>query len=148
VPLVIFVIVALLCMFQAVCFAEDFNQCEKSSKRNLGHLYQTLDAIVAANPELEQSVIGQVEAGDQQYDLKSITYNYSEKAGINVFVSSGMHGDEPAAVRAVVEYLKNINRFLSQYQDLSMVFIPLSNPTGWIYCNRMTLNDVDINREC
>ena len=61
-----------------------------------------------------------------------------------VLITGGMHGDEPAGVEAVLQFLERDNTTL--LKDFSFLVIPCINPYGYVHNTRETLDDIDINR--
>ena len=61
-----------------------------------------------------------------------------------VLITGGMHGDEPAGVEAVLQFLARDNTAL--LKNFSFVIIPCINPYGYVHDTRETRNGVDINR--
>ena len=61
-----------------------------------------------------------------------------------VLITGGMHGDEPAGVEAVLQFLARDNTAL--LKNFSFVIIPCINPYGYVHDTRETRGGVDINR--
>lgn len=61
-----------------------------------------------------------------------------------VLITGGMHGDEPAGVEAVLQFLERDNTAL--LKNFSFLVIPCINPYGYVHNTRETIDDVDINR--
>jgi len=55
-----------------------------------------------------------------------------------------MHGDEPAGVEAVLQFLARDNTAL--LKNFSFSVIPCINPYGYVHNTRETFDDIDINR--
>ena len=62
----------------------------------------------------------------------------------HVLITGGMHGDEPAGVEAVLQFLARDNTAL--LKNFSFLVIPCINPYGYVRNTRETLDGVDINR--
>ena len=62
----------------------------------------------------------------------------------HILITGGMHGDEPAGVEAVLQFLARDNTAL--LKRFSFMVIPCINPYGYVHNTRETLDDVDINR--
>ena len=62
----------------------------------------------------------------------------------HVLITGGMHGDEPAGVEAVLQFLERDNTALRN--KFSFLIIPCINPYGYVHNTRETLDGVDINR--
>ena len=61
-----------------------------------------------------------------------------------VLITGGMHGDEPAGVEAVLQFLERDNTTL--LKNFSFLVIPCINPYGYVHNTRETLDSIDINR--
>ena len=62
----------------------------------------------------------------------------------HILITGGMHGDEPAGVEAVLQFLARDNTAL--LKNFSFLVIPCINPYGYIHNTRETLGGIDINR--
>ena len=62
----------------------------------------------------------------------------------HILITGGMHGDEPAGVEAVLQFLARDNTAL--LKNFSFLVIPCINPYGYVHNTRETLDGVDINR--
>ena len=62
----------------------------------------------------------------------------------HVLITGGMHGDEPAGVEAVLQFLERDNTAL--LNKFSFIVIPCINPYGYVHNTRETLDGIDINR--
>ena len=62
----------------------------------------------------------------------------------HVLITGGMHGDEPAGVETVLQFLTRDNTPL--LKNFSFLVIPCINPYGYVHNTRETLNDIDLNR--
>ena len=61
-----------------------------------------------------------------------------------VLITGGMHGDEPAGVEAVLQFLARDNTAL--LNNFSFILIPCINPYGYVHGTRETHAGIDINR--
>ena len=62
----------------------------------------------------------------------------------HILITGGMHGDEPAGIEAVLQFLERDNTAL--LNNFSFLIIPCINPYGYVHNTRETLDGVDINR--
>jgi hypothetical protein len=70
-----------------------------------------------------------------------------EPKKLNATISAGIHGDEPAGVEAVIEFLSaNVanEHLLSQFY---FTIFPCDNPSGWELGTRENAVGIDLNRE-
>jgi hypothetical protein len=81
-------------------------------------------------------------------DVKGLPFHViragNETATRRVFLSAGMHGDEPAGVEAVLRFLER--DISSLYKDTSFLVLPCLNPTGYTAGTRENDGGVDLNR--
>lgn len=65
-------------------------------------------------------------------------------ANKKVLITGGVHGDEPAGVEAVLQFLARDNTEL--LKRFSFVVIPCVNPYGYVHDTRENSDGIDINR--
>lgn len=68
----------------------------------------------------------------------------SARAARHVLITGGVHGDEPAGVEAVLQFLERDNTPLLKH--FSFLVIPCINPYGYVNNTRETFDGIDINR--
>ena len=78
------------------------------------------------------------------YPIHRIPLAASTHTPRRVLITGGMHGDEPAGVEAVLQFLARDNTAL--LKNFSFVVIPCINPYGYVHDTRETRDGVDINR--
>ena len=78
------------------------------------------------------------------YPIHQIRLASSADTPRHILITGGMHGDEPAGVEAVLQFLARDNTTL--LKNFSFLVIPCINPYGYVHNTRETLGDVDINR--
>ena len=78
------------------------------------------------------------------YPIYQIYLASSIETPRHVLITGGMHGDEPAGVEAVLQFLERDNTAL--LKKFSFLIIPCINPYGYVHNTRETRDDVDINR--
>ena len=78
------------------------------------------------------------------YPIHQIRLSSSVDTSRHILITGGVHGDEPAGVEAVLQFLERDNTtFLKNF---SFLVIPCINPYGYVHNTRETLDGVDINR--
>ena len=78
------------------------------------------------------------------YPIHQIRLTASTHTQRRVLITGGMHGDEPAGVEAVLQFLARDNTTL--LKNFSFVIIPCINPYGYVHGTRETRDGIDINR--
>ncbi|MFM2220904.1 MAG: hypothetical protein RLZZ553_652 [Verrucomicrobiota bacterium] len=59
-----------------------------------------------------------------------------------VYLSAGMHGDEPAGPLAVIQFWQDLD-----VSDVNWLVCPLLNPTGFLAATRDNAQQIDLNRD-
>ena len=78
------------------------------------------------------------------YPIYQIHLASSVDTSKHVLITGGMHGDEPAGVEAVLQFLERDNTTL--LKNFSFLVIPCINPYGYVHNTRETLDGIDLNR--
>ena len=78
------------------------------------------------------------------YPIYWVSLESSADAPEYVLITGGVHGDEPAGVEAVLQFLERDNAEL--LKRFAFVVIPCVNPYGYVHDTRTNREDVDINR--
>ncbi len=78
------------------------------------------------------------------YPIHQIRLASSADTPRHILITGGMHGDEPAGVEAVLQFLARDNTAL--LKKFSFQVIPCINPYGYVHNTRETCGDIDINR--
>ncbi|MBI2117439.1 M14 family metallocarboxypeptidase [Candidatus Peregrinibacteria bacterium] len=90
--------------------------------------------------------LGKAVYGSHTYALSMLyrpQLSRSRKKGPTVMLSAGVHGDEPAGVYALLDFL---NSGMREYGDrCNFVVFPCVNPSGFEADTRRTMNGVDLN---
>ncbi len=104
--------------------------------RHYKDLEKRLDALT--HPHLERNIITTV------HDLPIYSLIIGELNRPTVFLTGGMHGDEPAGIEAVLRFLeRDLTFVLSHFR---LFIIPCINPTGYVANTRKNADKKDINR--
>lgn len=93
----------------------------------------------------DMASIGQFDSSLGSYDLYKICFTRGGGSQ-SVCISSGMHGDEPAAVEGLLRGLELIARE-GDSLDASFTIFPCDNPTGYELNTRENWQGLDLNRE-
>ena len=90
-------------------------------------------------------LLGTVHAKDNiNWPIYQIHLASSAQRPRRVLITGGMHGDEPAGVEVVLQFLERDNTTL--LKNFSFLVIPCINPYGYVHNTRETLDGIDINR--
>jgi predicted deacylase len=108
-----------------------------SDRLNLQKLFVEMDELFAERGFVREQ-IAMTEAGP--------LVSWSRMAGLQfptVYVSSGMHGDEPAGPLAVQAFFQDEN----DLPEMNWLVCPLLNPTGLAAATRDNAQGIDLNRD-
>ncbi len=103
--------------------------------RNYAEITKRLEHL-----EVPIEILGTV----HNYPIHQIHLSSSADTPRPILVTGGVHGDEPAGVEAVLQFLERDNTTLLKM--FSFIVIPCINPYGYVHNTRETVNGVDINR--
>ena len=78
------------------------------------------------------------------YPIHQIRLASSADTPRHILITGGVHGDEPAGVEAVLQFLERNNSTL--LKKFFFLVIPCINPYGYVHNTRETFGDIDINR--
>ncbi len=107
---------------------------------------QKLQVLQRENPEILTLEIVDTSDWMPVYKL-TVRSQSSLKRKVRVFVSSGVHGNEPEAVRVALHWLERVLENPRLLEQLEIVMIPMVNPGGLSRFLRTTFIDkLDLNR--
>lgn len=87
------------------------------------------------------TTLGFVGSADERYPL----YQIKRGRGKKVLISGGVHGDEPAGVHAILQFLKEE---IHKYEDrFAFTIFPCVNPYGFVKSTKRNAQDLNINRQ-
>ena len=87
--------------------------------------------------------LGYIKYSSDSYPFLKITTNNNSSK--RVLISGGIHGDEPAGVEAICQFIekRKYQPFLNEWE---FTFLPCINPYGYEYNQRENKDDIDLNR--
>ncbi len=98
---------------------------------------------------LRADSIGFWRVGDERFWLPRFTFQRTKlkKDRIKIGFFATVHGDEPAGLHALIDFLEMLFRDPMLGRDYDLRFYPLCNPTGFVDETRSSRGGVDLNRE-
>jgi protein MpaA len=88
--------------------------------------------------------------GEDRYWLPRVIFRGENETGepyIRVAIFAGIHGDEPAGVHAIVDFLSYVEANPFLFRAYRLHIYPLCNPTGFEDGTRKSRSGKDLNRE-
>jgi len=107
------------------------------SARDYASITDRVDAL-AERADIDVTIVGEVE-GQSVHRLARATTTLTRR----VLVTSGIHGDEPAGIEAVLRFLETPQ---PPYPEFEFVVVPCANPSGYVRNTRENNRGSDINR--
>jgi hypothetical protein len=99
-------------------------------------------------PVLKRTNLGPFEVRGASYSLPRFSLAGAQSSdAIRIGLFGGIHGDEPAGVYALVEFLEQLSREPHLADDFQLHVYPLCNPTGFEDNTRHSRTGRDLNRE-
>lgn len=133
----------LFLLISIFCLTQNIFSLEKS--RNYS---DTIAFIKTLDPNFAVEKLDTVEYKKQKYPIYKISYNpLKENKGKKYLIISGVHGNEPAPVYAIKDFLISLNKKDVKRKDLQIDFILIVNPFGFEFNQRYNGNNLDINRD-
>ena len=97
---------------------------------------------------IKANCLGPFDIGGVQYDLPRYTYcGVQGVEPVRLGIFAAIHGDEPAAAFAVVEFLAELAQQPEWAVDYHIDAYPVCNPTGFEDDTRVSRRGRDLNRE-
>jgi len=115
--------------------------------RDINDLYTRLEKAVAPQSFIRVQDLGEVVYGGFKAPIK--LYSIYNRSGFKykVFLSGGIHGNEPAGVETLARFIESLARDPALYGNISFEIVPLTNPWGWSHDVRYNRDGLDINRD-
>ncbi|MCX6345023.1 MAG: M14 family metallocarboxypeptidase [Armatimonadetes bacterium] len=114
--------------------------------RKYDNLIQRVQKL-AGHSSLELQFIGEFTAGDRACPILKMHLGEPGLGKVRVLIASGIHGDEPAGVEAVLKFIEqNLDNDILLNRFVFTIF-PCNNPTGWERNTRENWRGIDLNRE-
>ncbi len=113
---------------------------------------RTYSEVLSAIQELESApfrikTVATVPNTDRAYPILSVLVPAATPTPrAAIYLSGGIHGDEPAGVWAAIEWLRRIAARPPQ-PDFSFLVLPCINPYGYEHNQRVNGSGIDLNRQ-
>lgn len=96
--------------------------------------------------EVKSAGVQKTDAG--AYALFAVTIPARKRPSLGpIYLSGGIHGDEPAGVWAALEFFQRFPDLPAVYQRFNYMVLPCINPYGFEHNSRQNHDRVDLNRQ-
>jgi protein MpaA len=123
----------------------------RARRRSIKRLLLPLFVQVGTTAQnLRADSAGFWKVGDDRYWLPRLVFRGANETGepfIKIAIIAGIHGDEPAGVEAVIDFLQALEANPFLFRAYRIHIYPLCNPTGYEDGTRHARNGKDLNRE-
>ena len=114
--------------------------------------YQKIEkAIRQASREISSlrvEILDTIRNGTRQYPFYQLTLPGKQTPlKRSIYLSGGIHGDEPAGVWAVIDFLRRYRKRQDFYRKFEFTILPCTNPFGYEYNTRENGRGIDLNRQ-
>lgn len=142
---------ATLSVSERVPFATPEPDPQPHVRRSIKQLLMPLFVHAGASSHnLRTDSAGVWQVGEDRYSLPRIIFRGANETGepyIRLAIFAGIHGDEPAGVEALVDFLRVLEEQPSLFRAYRIHIYPLCNPTGFEDGTRHSRSGLDLNRE-
>lgn len=118
-----------------------------SSAEKIRDYKETTKFISTLNKNFTVTKLDTVKYKNAEYPVYKISYNPLKEKGKKYLIICGVHGNEPAPVYAVKEFIISLSKKEIKRKDLQLDFIFIVNPFGFEYNQRYNGDNKDINRD-
>ncbi len=140
---------AVVCLLPLACASGSRTPYEQEPPvvRSISDLYQRLDKATAPQSFINVQTLGEVTYGNYKAPVK--LYSIYNRSGFKkrVFLSGGMHGNEPAGVETLAQFIESLARNPSELGSISFDIVPVVNPWGFEHDQRFNGEGRDVNRD-
>jgi len=119
------------------------------STRSIKGLLLPLFVQVGTSDFLRADSLGFWRSGPERYWLPRFIFQRTQliKPRIKIAIFAGLHGDEPAAILGLIDFVKQLDENPLLGKDYQLWIYPLCNPTGYVDNTRHSRSGLDLNRE-
>jgi len=114
--------------------------------RSYSQLIKRLQVVAEAS-SIAMEALGEFTAGGHNYTLVLMHLGTPGPGKKSVAISAGIHGDEPAGVEAVIQFLEANAYNEALLSRFHFTIFPCDNPSGWELGIRENADGIDLNRE-
>jgi protein MpaA len=104
---------------------------------------------VGASDTLRADSLGFWREGEDRFWLPRFVFQRTQivKPRINVGIFAGIHGDEPASMLGLIDFVRALDASPEFGRDFQLWIYPMCNPSGYVDGTRHSRSGLDLNRE-
>ena len=122
---------------------------ESPPRPSIKELLLPLFVQVGTSDFLRADSLGFWRHGAERYWLPRFVFQRTQmiKPRIKVGIFAGLHGDEPASILGLIDFVKRLDENPMLGRDYQLWIYPFCNPTGYLDNTRHSRSGRDLNRE-
>lgn len=109
--------------------------------------FEQISFIATLGDNFHKEIVGHVNSGNEMLPVYKISYNLETRNKKKYLVICGVHGNEPAPVFAIRNFLVELDLQDTRFDTPRIDFIYMVNPWGFINNSRYNSSNLDINRD-
>jgi hypothetical protein len=119
------------------------------TRQSIKELLLPLFVQVGTSDFLRADSLGFWRHGGERYWLPRFAFQRTQlvKPRIKVGIFAGLHGDEPASILGLIDFVKRLDENPMLGKEYQLWIYPFCNPTGYVDGTRHSRSGRDLNRE-
>ncbi len=117
-------------------------------QRSIKEILLPLFIQVGSSDTLRADSLGFWRVGEDRFWLPRFVFQRTTvvKSRIKVAIFAGIHGDEPAGVHGLIDFVRELDADPVLAKEFQLWIYPLCNPSGFVENSRLSRSGIDLNR--
>src|SRR5438067_4534351 len=130
-------------------YVEMYSDDHPPVRQTIKEILLPLFIQVGMSDTLRADSLGFWRAGEDRFWLPRFVFQrtHAVKSRINVGIFAGIHGDEPASILGLVDFVRKLDAHPEVGRDFQLWIYPMCNPSGYVDGTRHSRARRDLNRE-
>jgi hypothetical protein len=125
------------------------NDVPPAPRRSIKEILLPLFIQVGTSDFLRADSLGFWRVGEDRFWLPRFVFQRTHivKPRIQIGIFAGIHGDEPASVLGLIDFVRELNEMPELGREFQIWLYPLCNPAGFTDGTRHSRSGLDLNRD-
>jgi hypothetical protein len=116
--------------------------------RSYAEVIQRIKNLKGRSDSFEISKLGEIHCVQESYEMFCLQVGASTNLQTKrIFLSAGIHGDEPAGVEAILTFLEHFHEYAVLLEGVKATILPCDNPFGYERDRRENADGFDLNQQ-
>lgn len=125
-----------------------FSTINLAAKEKVRNYKEQTEFVETMDKYCSTEVAGTLKYGNDEYAIYKIRYNQNKTMKQKKYlIITGVHGNEPAPVLEIRDFIIELNRTAPVRKNLEVDFLYIVNPYGFEFNERYNGNKEDVNRD-